>query len=344
MSGDLLDAIVIGQGLAGTALAWHLLEARWRIAVLDDAPAVSASKISAGLLTPILGRKFSRNDDASVAYARSFYRRVEALTGVSGLLRDIPAVRLFADEVDKAVWQQRREPLQGYLLDPQPCPIVPPDIVAAPLGGFVMPSGQLDTSAYLAASRASLPVHTARIDTADIAIEPAAVRVGKLAARRLVFCEGFAGAGNPYFPGLRYRSAKGDILLVRLHADVPTQSIHRRFWLAPTSDPAVYRTGATFDWEHLDHVPTAAGRESIEAELATLLACRYDVVGHMAAVRPIIRGGGVIGASPLDARIHIFNGLGTKGASRAPMLARILSRHLIEGDPIPPSLDVATAL
>ncbi len=337
-----LDAVIVGQGLAGTALAWHLLGAGLRIVVLDDGAPVSASKVSGGLFTPIMGKNFTRNDDTALAAARTFYTSIETRTGTR-FLRDIPAVRLFADARERALWERRREPLLQYLLSPQPESLLPLDIVHAPHGGFVMQSGQLDTAAYLAASRGALPVVATRVDLeTDVQCDGPHLRVGGHTTRKVIFCEGFVGERNPHFPGLPYRCAKGEILLVRLSRPLPPTSVHRRLWMAPTAEADVFRIGATFDWANFDHVPTDRGRAEIEIELREILACSYEVVGHTAGVRPIIGRGPRIGGSRHDSRIFMFNGLGTKGATRAPLCAGLLTRHLIDGAAIPAEVDIGS--
>ena len=49
-----MDVVVVGQGFAGTALAWQL---RWRgasVLVVDRGDPDTASKVAAGLLTPMI--------------------------------------------------------------------------------------------------------------------------------------------------------------------------------------------------------------------------------------------------------------------------------------------------
>jgi glycine/D-amino acid oxidase-like deaminating enzyme len=336
---DILDAVIVGQGLAGTTLAWHLFDAGWRIAIVDDDAPVSASKVSAGLLTPIMGKRFTRNDGAALAIARTFYQRIETRTGAR-FFRDILAARVLADESERDLWARRGPALQSYLLPAQPEPLLPADIADPRYGGFVMQSAQLDVAAYLAASRLALPTVHVRVDPhTDVLTDGPLLHVADLTTRRIIFCEGFAGARNPYFPGLPYQCAKGDVLFVRLPRGLPAMSIHRRMWMAPTAEHDVFRVGATFEWDTLDHVPTAKGRAEIEAELNQILTCRYDVVGQLAGVRPILRGGPRIGASRIDPRIFMFNGLGTKGATRAPFVAAAFAQHLLSALPIPSELD-----
>ena len=53
------DAIIVGQGLAGTTLAWCLLEAGLSVLVTDREEEVTSSKIAAGLITPITGQRLA---------------------------------------------------------------------------------------------------------------------------------------------------------------------------------------------------------------------------------------------------------------------------------------------
>jgi glycine oxidase len=93
---DRWDAIIVGQGLAGTTLAWRLREAGQRVLLVDACEAVTSSKIAAGLMTPITGQRLvlTANCDALMAEARAFYAGVEQLTG-SKFFHERTAVRLF---------------------------------------------------------------------------------------------------------------------------------------------------------------------------------------------------------------------------------------------------------
>ena len=53
------DAIIVGQGLAGTTLAWCLLEAGMSVLVTDPEEEITSSKIAAGLITPITGQRLA---------------------------------------------------------------------------------------------------------------------------------------------------------------------------------------------------------------------------------------------------------------------------------------------
>ncbi len=102
------DAIIVGQGLAGTTLAWALIEAGQRVLVLDAEEPVTSSKIAGGLITPITGQRLalSWRVDEMMPAARAFYGRVEARTGHK-VFNDRTATRLFASDIEREIWAKR---------------------------------------------------------------------------------------------------------------------------------------------------------------------------------------------------------------------------------------------
>src|SRR6185436_13422159 len=72
-----LDAIILGHGLAGATLAWHLRWRGWRVLVVDRDEAVTSSKVAAGIVTPVSGRRVARSwrVDEFLPVAGEFYRR-----------------------------------------------------------------------------------------------------------------------------------------------------------------------------------------------------------------------------------------------------------------------------
>ena len=77
-----VDYIIIGQGLAGSSVAMHLLERGKKIMVFDDPYPNSASKIAAGLFNPITGKNMVKTwlADETFSYLHEYYTTVETAT------------------------------------------------------------------------------------------------------------------------------------------------------------------------------------------------------------------------------------------------------------------------
>ena len=323
-----VDVIVVGQGLAGTALAWQLLRRGRSVLVVDREPPVTSSRIAAGLVTPITGKRLavSWKWDELLPVATAFYRDIEARLGVA-FFHARPCVRLFAYEIELKQYAKSAAAFAGLACDPDPP--IHPDWFHTPRGGFQMPTAaRLDTATYLNASRGHFAergyYRRATVDPAnDIVVSTDGVRVPRLdvSASKLVFCQGFDGAANPYFPDVTFNAAKGEILTLRIPGLAETRVVNRGVWLAPDGGDR-WRAGATYSWDPLDCEPTTAGREDILTRLRTFLRLPVEVVGHAAAVRPIIDDRHpVIRWSAEFPRLGFFNGLGSKGSLLAPTFA-----------------------
>ena len=339
------DVIIVGQGLAGTTLAWHLRQAGWKVLILDPQDSVTSSRIAAGLITPITGKRLalSRNYNLFSLEARTFYRRIEQETGRS-FFHDRVAIRLFGSDAERAKWSKRRsEPeFSEQMADPQPSPLLAAELGEAPHGGFAMKAAQLDVPIYLDASREKLDWRRATVDwERDVRFDTDGVEVQEDRARYVISCEGYDVTRNPYFQWLGFRAAKGDILTVRFQQPLPPRTLHRGIWVAPTREDDVFLVGATYEREKLDHHPTAEARKEIEDRLKALLCVPYTVEDHRAAVRPIISTNKAFaGFHPDKSRLAYFNGLGSKGSLRAPWHARKFTEVLCEGAALPEVMDI----
>jgi glycine/D-amino acid oxidase-like deaminating enzyme len=339
------DVIIVGQGLAGTTLALHLMTAGRRVLVLDAGKPVTASKIAAGLMTPVTGQRLtlSWRVDEFLPYARAFYARIEQETGQI-FCHDRMAVRLFSKEAERAVFENRQADSQfrAHLADAAVDAILPGHVADTVLGGFCMNAAQLDVAAFLAAARGLLTVEEATVDwEQDVAFDADSVTVLGHSAKYVVSCEGFSAALNPYFGFVPFNAAKGDILTLRFKSPVPACSLHRGIWLAPTSDPLVFRLGASYDWAQLDQIPDTAAGAVLEEKLRAFFHVPYEIISHEAAVRPIVRESkALIGFHPAHPQLGYFNALGSKGSLHGPWFARLFSKCLMTGAPVPAEFDV----
>jgi glycine oxidase len=345
VSCDLFDVILVGQGLAGTTLGWHLVEAGKRVLIMDACEPVTSSKVAAGLITPITGQRLvlTARCDEFLKAARAFYTRIERRTGKT-FFHDRVAIRLFKSDDERKNWSVRgqRPEYQAHLLDPQPAPLLDPGLGESDGGGFAMHSAQLDVALYLGASRAVLQWEPMTLDWRhDVTIGSDYISVGGHRARCLVSCEGYAAARNPYFSWVPFNPAKGDILTIRFHCPVPPHCLHRGIWLAPTGKPDIFRVGSTYDWENLEQTPSVSARQEIERKLKEFFRVPFTVLDHHAAVRPIItQSMALVGMHPEHAQLGYFNGLGSKGSLHAPWYAERLADHLVNQTPLPGEIDI----
>jgi glycine/D-amino acid oxidase-like deaminating enzyme len=257
----------------------------------------------------------------------------------AGFFHDRIVRRIFRTAAEVEVWGRRRD-------DPARQAHIAcgwrPEVGA--WGGCDFHGGHLDCAGYLAASRAAFERRgcfwQAELDPEEASAWP---------ARRVIFCQGFAGSRHPFFSWIPWRAAKGEILTIRTSGLDAGRILSAGQWLVPLEAPAGSgdealqwaRTGSSYDWETLDNLPTAEVRAGLERGLAALHQAPARVVAHQAAVRPIIRESrALIGLHPVREKLGFFNGLGSKGSLHAPFFARQLAAHLVDGAPLEPEADV----
>ncbi len=308
MSGRSDSLRIAGQGLAGTCLAWALWKRGVGFSIVDRGYGGS-SGVAAGLVNPVTGKNFEPSWRVGdfLPEAVAFYREMEGLLD-GRFWHPLPVLRLARDAKE---WRKICEKLAG----PQVAPWVAGEVEAP--GDWagaveVRGGGRLDVAAFLEGSR-------------KFFLERGLLTEGEIAGN-FVDCRGAeALREGKYGP---HRCAKGEILTVRAAWDDSRIRVGAGGWLVPVGG-GLFRAGSTYEWSELDEVPTAEGGRRIGEKAAILADGNFEVVDHVAGVRPILRR-----SQPLIGRTGegwMFNGLGSKGSLYAPGMAERLARWICDG-------------
>lgn len=316
--------MIVGQGLAGTCLAWELWR-RGSAFVLVDRESGGSSRVAAGMINPITGKNFApswRIGDFLPEALGFFHHIEEALN--HRIWHPMPVLRLAGSAKE---WRK----IESKLGDAEVLPWLAGALLEPPHGWVgaveVTGGGRLDTRGFLDASREFFRerghYRAAEIDLGE--------------ARRQVWCAGAAGL----LAGLHgpHRSAKGEILTLRADGwDASRARVGGGGWLLPLGGGR-FKCGATYEWDQLDELPTPEGRQRV-IEIATALGGpTFEVVDHEAGIRPILRRSQPL-IGPMPGGGWMFNGLGSKGSLYAPGMARRLADWLLDGVEPEPELDV----
>jgi glycine/D-amino acid oxidase-like deaminating enzyme len=344
-----IDSLIIGQGLAGSLLGWRLMERGERIMVVDNGYATSSSTVAAGLINPVTGKRLVKTVgvDEYLPLARATYQRLEQLLG-SELLVEKPMLRLFHSQQERERWQRRRqEPAyQPYLGEVVEATQLPAPLMARHGAGQQLQTAYLRTEPLLHGLRDWLQQRGAyqrsqfAYDELELTGEGAVWR--ELKARRVIFCEGYKGAGNPWFNGLPFQPAKGEFLTLKTAQPLPDVIINAGRWLMPRRD-GLYRAGASYEHAPLDEVASAGAREMLLQALTTFLSppVVFEVIDQQAGVRPTTSDRQpFIGAHPRIPQLMMFNGFGSKGSLLIPWHVERFVDYLLNGTSLPPAVDI----
>ena len=336
------DIVIIGLGLAGSALAWQAADAGLDVVIVDDASATAASRVAAGLVTPVTGAKLKPQEgfEELAATAVAHYREVGEVTGVDAY-HARPAIRVLSGSKELDAWRQldvAGHPLAVRWNDALPAGVrASGEVLCMPDAGRLAIGDYVDATRTYFAERGA--VIDATINDESVVADGDTVRLPGLglAAGNAVFCRGYGDRHNRFFAGLGWRAAKGQILELEAPGFDERFTVHGNgIWLTASGQSTVL-AGATYEWDTLDATVTAAAREQLVEKIHSVIDLPFEIVGQRAAVRPIVQGRKpVIGSSGLSERTWLFNGLGSKGALYAPGVAEALLSTIVAGGPVPP--------
>ena len=323
--------LIIGQGLAGSILAWELIQRGCQVVVVDTGEE-NASRVAAGIVNPITGSRFVKSPELETLLpaAQACYARLSSYFGQPFYLKKT-ILRVFRDKAEFMHCKSRLKQVDyaAYLGKL--------NVTGQINSGFLTPfgfveqhqTGHLDTIPLLSHLKQFLIslncYRQAKLDYQAIQIT-SAVHWQDIVAKQLIFCDGHHASQNPWFSWLPFRLAKGEILRLSHQAALPDAILNYGNWLLPVS-PGISRLGATFNWKFTDTLPSTHSRESLLNALkpyAPSLA-HSAIISHQAGIRPCtIDKFPFIGTHLAIRKLLFLTALARKAANKSPGTASAL--------------------
>lgn len=339
MSDHTYDYILVGQGIAGTALAWHLIQTGKRVLVVNDSTRPSASLVAAGIYNPLTGRKLVKTwmADTIFPYAVNFYSQLEG-TLHGRFVHPLPIYRPYRtpEERKSFLTHASEAGISEYIQDQ---PDGQPDIsgLHAPFGGLVVNGGGwIDLISLLEKSRKRFIEKNQYLEcdffSKNLKINESSIVWDGIESGKVIFCQGVDARENSLFDWLPFNPVKGQILDVLFDSYSAEKIVNQGIFILPSPQGGNYRVGATYSWHDLDWQTTDDGREYLENKLRSLVLDAYTILGQRAGLRPSSKDRRpLVGLHPVHRAIGVFNGLGTKGVTLAPYFASEFVQYLENG-------------
>lgn len=338
--------LIIGQGIAGTWLSYYLQQAGASFMVLDASNPLSSSRLAAGIINPVTGRRHVAAwmvEDLH-PFAWKQYNQLGRELGIRAI-SEKSILDFFPSAQMRQSFMQRVEEKAQYVHGRTDEAAFREHFNYDFGFGEIKPAYTAHLEHILPAWRSHLiandQLREEKFETDELILTGKGIRYRDIEAEKIIFCEGSAGAENRYFQTLPYAPNKGELLTVEI-PDLPAHHIYKKgMILAPLAEPGKWWIGSNYSWKFDDDQPTPQFREQAETLLKSWLKVPFTVTGHFAGIRPAtLERRPFVGLHPRLPQIGIFNGLGTKGCSLSPWFAKELAGFLLSDGFLSPEADI----
>ncbi|TMI63568.1 MAG: FAD-binding oxidoreductase [Bacteroidetes bacterium] len=342
-----VDVLIIGQGISGTCLSYFLEKENISFLVIDDANNNAPSRVAAGIINPVTGRRIVRTwmIEELLEFSLQFYTKLGDELNIKAISQK-QIIDFFPSPQMKLAFEDRFKEGETYLQKP-----VDENSFLHQFNydfgyGMVSPSYSVHLQTLLPAWRNKLinqdQLLEETFDITQLKIEQDAVYYKDITAQKIIFCDGVQSYQNNFFNKLPFAPNKGEMLIVEI-PELSTDYFYKKgMVLAPLSESGLFWLGSNYLWEFEHENPTKEFYLQAEQLLQTWLKLPFKILEHRASVRPAtIERRPFVGFHPKYSSIGILNGMGTKGCSLAPYFAKQLSGNICSNKPILPEVNIS---
>lgn len=324
--------------MAGRNFQLQAIEKGFSTLVINESDKNYSSRIAAGIVNPVTGRYYAlswRADDI-FPNLESYYKQWEERLQ-STFFTPKKIVRVFSSAGEQNTWLSKANnpKYQPY------CTFLNKDIegLKGQYGVLeVNRGGHLNLQAFMRACNKQLPSRDEFFDYSEIDTHSNVYK--DISYRYLVFCEGFKLNQNPFFDFLPLVPTKGEIIQIKTDLKYQQETYIGAVFLQHKQDD-IWWAGSTYKNHDDTTYKTPEMKANLESRLQRFLTLDYEVVEHLAGVRPAVKDRRpLLGKHPKSKDVFILNGLGSKGSSLAPLMAADLLNYILDGKPLHPEATI----
>lgn len=337
-----VDYVIVGDGYAALFFAHQLIKNN-KPFVLFSAGKKSASQVSAGIVNPVVLKKFTTfwKAQEQIDFLKETLSEIETYTGKNYLIKE-NIRRIFHDEKEKELWLKKadNEELKPFLSKE----FSELNLLKNPFqSGKVEQSARLDVNGFFTDMLYYL-------DDNDYLIKEK-FEYSKLNSnenqykefrfKNIVFAEGMGVVENPYFKDIPVNPNKGHHLKVKLSENPGNQfTVKKKHFLFPVDEDLHYY-GGTYDREQLHQKIDESAVQLLISGLSEIYKEDFDVVEENFGFRPTVKDRRpILGNHPEFKNFYVFNGLGARGILNGNYFAQALFNTIENNAELPHEVDL----
>jgi glycine oxidase len=341
----MIDYIIVGSGLAGISFSEIALFHNKRIVVFDN-NSQNSTKIAGGLYNPVILKRFSEvwRAQEQLVLQRDFYESLEKKINYQFDFK-IPILRKFYSVEEQNNWFAASDKIAL-------APFLSTKLIFKEYRGIeslfgygeVLQTGYVDTALLFTMYKEYLIENglfrEESFDYNCLIISEEYVCYKDIKAKHIIFAEGFGMHSNPYFKDLPLDGTKGELFIIKVPLLDLDVIVNTSVFILPLGD-GLFKVGATYNWKDKTDLPTEEGKTELIERIREIISCDFEIVEHFAGVRPTVRDRRpLVGTHSEFSRIHILNGLGTRGVMLGPAMAKALFDTIENDIPLDREIDI----
>ena len=311
------DYIIIGQGLAGSALAWRLYFNNKSFIILDSETKISASKAALGIYNPITGRKNIKTWNADILFKEleNFYMKVEKSLNTKILYRK-NIFRPFNNNRDLNDWNIRlgNEKYKKYLKE------------INDNGITTKGSGYLDVKKYLQETKkyfkrmGRYKVH--KLNNKELLKENNNINIDGYDFNKIVMCIGINQKKLNFFSEVQLTPVAGNS--IKAESKFFSENIlNKRISIFNVTKNEIY-AGSTYNNGDINE-----GINSLKNQINKIINKDFKILKSYFGIRPASKDRRpIVGKHKTINNLFIINGLGSKGVSQSPYCSKQLFDYI----------------
>lgn len=331
-----VDYIIVGDGYAALFFA-HQLIMNNKSFVMFSENKKSASQVSAGIINPVVLKKFTTfwKAQEQIDFLKKSLTEIEGYTGENYLI-DAPVHRIFHDENEQRLWTKKSENEElSRFLDKNfdLLEVVKNDFRS----GKVNQSARLNVSGFFKGLFDFLEVRhhviKEKFEYSEIDVQHSIYK--NIQFRNILFCEGIGVKENPFFSHIPLQPNKGHHIKVKLSKPVSGNiTIKKKHFLFSLQN-GLYFYGGTYDREQLHHNIDDSAVEQLKKGLAEFYPYDFEIDEVNFGFRPTVKDRRpIIGRHAEHQNFYVFNGLGARGILNGCYFSKSLYDFIEENIPL----------
>lgn len=311
-----VDYIIVGDGYAALFFAHQLIKHQKSFVLFSEGK-IGASQVSAGIINPVVLKKFTAfwKAQEQISHLQNTLSEMETYLGKNFLI-NAPIHRIFHDERERELWlkKSKNEELTPFLSSR----FSKLNHIENPFGtGKVNQSARLDVKSFFNAMLSYLSEHhyliKEKCDYSEINLLQSVYKE-HLKFNKIIFAEGMGIKENPYFSELAINPNKGHYIEVKLKEHLPNlHTIKKKHFLFPLTN-STYYYGGTYDRNETSCCIDHSAVEQLQNGLKEFYKQDFEIVNIRNGFRPTVKDRRpFLGVHKEYKNLFVFNGLGTRG-------------------------------